>query len=234
MQPHDAFLQTANPHSWFLVAENLFSRSVDLAKNPTDMLTHTPGWKHDLVARRESCRVLARWLRTRELYQRPTRLRKSSLGIERNPLWPIAVTLSNKLHDLSKTVPYRNRMRWVLECFEAGLESWARYPCGLNESAVPVEAHLSTRLWQAYVKLAFAYGRRLQSHLSKGWRGPHGFHVVFDFEGSMFTHDELAAGSLRGGYTAMALHQQSVRARKQGERIPSPRQQKRRGRPGAT
>lgn len=108
-----------------------------------------------------------------------------------NPTWISNGKLSKHLrtHELprlqrmAKHIPYRKRYLWVLEAYEVALKSWARYPCGLSADDPPAEARMTDRLWEGYLRLMRAYGRRLVQILRRQWRGPHGFHGSWTFSG---------------------------------------------------
>src|SRR5699024_6263222 len=113
---------------------------------------------------------------------------KSFLVYE-NPQWISNGQLSRQLKSHSLTalasntqqLPYPQRGRWVLDAFEEGLDSWARYPCGLTATASGEEGVLTEHLWSEYLNLMRSYGIRLQSMLERTWRGPHGFVIHYEF-----------------------------------------------------
>ena len=79
-----------------------------------------------------------------------------------------------KLQGQSKLVPYKNRLIWVLEEFENGLESWARYPCALVAEETIPSRQMTPELWNGYLKLSASYRNKLRLLLSQMWNGPHG------------------------------------------------------------
>lgn len=80
----------------------------------------------------------------------------------------------SKLHEQSNMVPYKNRYKWVFESFEEGLNSWARYPCGVTSQSTTIEKAVTEKLWQAYKSVFALYSTRLEKLLSKKWQGPYG------------------------------------------------------------
>lgn len=88
-----------------------------------------------------------------------------------------------ELASMSKLAPYRVRGARVLRSFEAGLESWARYPCALTQAETADLSEMTEELWRGYLRVATAYATRLMGLLQKGWRGPDGFFGRWDFSG---------------------------------------------------
>lgn len=123
-----------------------------------------------------------------------------------NPSWISNGRLSRllKSHSLtalaakSNLLPYAKRGVPILRAFEAGLETWARYPCGLSIEDSQREQVLDEKLWLGYLRLMRAYVRRLKSLLSKMWHGPHGASGYFQFAGDFF--DLLDTPKTKGVY----------------------------------
>jgi hypothetical protein len=97
-----------------------------------------------------------------------------------NPILIAQGTLGRKLRSHSLTslqkkstlIPYKNRYLGVLRQFEDGLDSWARYPCGLTADTSKHEGKLQDELWAGYLRLMEAYRKRLRALLSaKLWHG---------------------------------------------------------------
>jgi hypothetical protein len=78
------------------------------------------------------------------------------------------------LSQLSNLIPYRDRDAWILAAFEAGNESWMRYPCGRNADELQPEDQMTTRLWNAYRRVMRGYGSKLKRLLGRGWTDPYG------------------------------------------------------------
>tara|TARA_R110000787_G_scaffold221535_2_gene330274 strand:- start:12413 stop:12880 length:468 start_codon:yes stop_codon:yes gene_type:complete len=79
-----------------------------------------------------------------------------------------------KLQSRSTLIPYQKKYKYVLEGFEEGLESWARYPCALTVASTKEEAVLQDRIWAGYLRLMSAYGNKMIRLLAGGWEGPYG------------------------------------------------------------
>lgn len=181
------FAQAANPHSWLLVADNLYEQSVALYRRFP--LGRT-------IQRAGNGAALGEWPSS----SRSTFL-LAGLALENaikaflvyeHPQWVSNGVLSRLLrsHELvalsknSSIAPWQKRGPAILSRFEQGLESWARYPCALSASETEVEQNLPPTLWDGYLGLARAYGRSLMALLQQGWDGPHGVNGRFEFEGS--------------------------------------------------
>lgn len=189
-RPHLLFVQAANPHAWLLTADRLHEQAVALrADAPNSIITEvdaagqqTGQWE---VANK-ACFVLAGFALENAI--------KAFLVYE-NPGWISNGKLSRRLRShrlvelqkMAATIPYKTRLVWVLEGFEAGLESWARYPCALSLEEYSAESRLTDRLWTGYLRLMRAYGRALQRLLNREWRGPHGWRGRYTFTGKFLS-----------------------------------------------
>jgi hypothetical protein len=191
MPTNKDFADMANPHSWFLVADNLHAQAVSLFEGRT-------GGSLDLRA--TDGRIMASWpsenravfllagfalenaLKAFIVYQNPNMVANGRLG---------RGLQSHKLTILARRV---ERVPWpklgypVLREFERGIDSWARYPCALSASESESEQVLPNPLWRRYRRLIRAYGQRLRRLLRRGWSGPHGaggvWKVTGDFLGA--------------------------------------------------
>ena len=181
------FAQAAHPHSWLLVADNLYDQAKALYERfPTGSMT----------VRRGDGTVVGKWPSS----SRSTFLLagfslenaiKAFLVYE-HPHWVSNGVLARPLrsHDLvalserSSLIPWKSQGPAVLARFERGLESWARYPCALTAAETESEHNLPPELWTSYLKLSKAYGRELMKLLRGGWNGPHGISGRFEFHGT--------------------------------------------------
>lgn len=186
MSTNKEFADMANPHSWFLVADNLFQQAVRLQEQVT---------QGKLILRSPDGGVIASWpgqnrsvfllagfalenaTKAFLVYQNP--------GVVANGRLDNAMR-SHKLVQLSKQVkgiPWPVKGIPVIEAFERGLDSWARYPCSLTASDTEWEQVLPDALWRQYKGLMRAYGKRLKQLLRRGWNGPHGAGGWWEIEG---------------------------------------------------
>ena len=86
------------------------------------------------------------------------------------------------LRSMSRLVPYKNRYSSVLAAFEEGLESWARYPCGLTHQGPAYERAVTPKLWSNYNAMFETHRRRLENLLTKPWRAPSGGEYAMRYE----------------------------------------------------
>ena len=181
-------LEWANPHSWLLTADNLHEQALaQHRRRGRSILTmrkkgEAKSW--DVVDK--SIFLLGGFALENAI--------KAFLVYE-NPGWVTGGKLSRHLrtHSLSKlqarakSIPYKNRHTDVLEGFESGLDSWARYPCALTYERTEYANALAPELWNGYLRVMRAYGNGLCKLLSKGWHGPHGFSGRWSLKGEFLT-----------------------------------------------
>lgn len=180
------FEKYANPHSWFLVASELHEQANSLKENSSSAITmhdyvsnQTNNWKASNRATFLLCGfALENILKAFLIYENPNYIEKGFLsnGIKTHKL--------AKLAKKSNLIPYKDRSIKTLEYFEDGLESWARYPCGLNWAQTKEQELLEERMWQNYMWLMKAYETRFKKLMAKGWQGPHDFKGSFKIEGT--------------------------------------------------
>ena len=159
-QAFHQFVVAANPHSWLLTADNLHDQAVSLygQRQRSTITLHRP---HEPKSRTWDKTNRATFLLGAFALENAI---KAFLVYE-NPQWISNGALSRllrshrlvDLHGKSKLIPYRTRYLWVLRSFEAGNESWARYPCGLTAAETDMEGVMSVKLWSAYLRLMRAY-----------------------------------------------------------------------------
>lgn len=181
---NEEFVSMADPHMWLLTADNLHEQAIALkGRAGQGRLIHTNAegrsWSWDNTER--STMLLAAFALENAL--------KAFLVYE-NPHWisngRLAKQLRShnllKLRDQCELIPYRSRYSWVLRFYSEGIESWARYPCGLTADETKTQANLSASMWHGYLTLMQAFGRKLELLLKKGWHGPHGQGGTWDCE----------------------------------------------------
>jgi hypothetical protein len=188
------FVEMAEPHAWLLTADNLHEQALQLyAQRGRTKLTKTLDGKHpqtwDGVDRSVFLLggfALENAIKAFLVYENPEWISNGKLA---RPLRSHSLL---QLRRQSRTIPYRRRLGWVLQDFEEGLESWARYPCGLTVDTTDEQNVISDELWEGYLRLMRAYGKRLIQLIGSGWRGPHGWHGQWRIEGQF-----LASASSR-------------------------------------
>lgn len=170
------FAQMANPHSWLMTADNLFEQCVKLQNQKgrsylmlSDQHGRTLKW--DTVDK--SMFLLAGFalenaIKAFLVYENPNLVEGGRLakGLKSHKL----VNLMKQ----SKTIPMKKRSETIIAVFEEGIETWSRYPCGLNAHQTDYQRWFTPELWHAYCDLMRRYGCKLRAHLEKGWAGPHG------------------------------------------------------------
>ena len=176
----------ANPHCWFMTADNLYEQAVFLKKRKgRSFLTFTNHQRDFRItwdgANRATFLIggfaLENAIKAFLVYENPNWISNGKLA---RHLRSHSLT---SLQKQSSLIPYKNRYLGVLRSFEAGLESWARYPCGLAVEYSELEPVMPNELWDQYLTVMSAYGNRLEKLLSKGWHGPHGFYGKWTFSG---------------------------------------------------
>jgi hypothetical protein len=191
----------ANPHSWMMTADNLHEQAVSLNNGRTQSSIMTKLDKDNRVLRRtvvidKSVFLLGGFALENAI--------KAFLVYE-NPQWISEGKLASKLrshslvnlHGLSETIPFKKKHLWVLEEFESGLESWFRYPCGLTIAATIEGRDMRPELWDGYLTVMAAYGKKLMTLLIKGWRGPYGVGGNWKFEGEFLGHKRQLSARYR-------------------------------------
>lgn len=180
------FEEHANPHSWFLVASELHEQAKSLRDSSASKITqhdYATGRAVTWEASNRTVILLAGFALENII--------KGYLVYE-HPNFVQGGFLSNKIktHKLSKLaresnlLPYRSQGNNTLKYFEDGLESWARYPCGLNWAQTKDQHLLKEKVWNSYLWLMRAYELRFKKLMRKGWKGPHKFDGSFEISGS--------------------------------------------------
>lgn len=181
------FVEFANPHAWMLVASDLHCQSINLRKNSyKSYITRIKKYE------------LKRWNSTdRAVFLLSGFALENAIKaflVYENPEWISGGVLNKSLrtHSLlelqskSNIIPYKKRYLWVLEKFESGIESWARYPCALKFDRSIDFPILGDDLWLGYTRIMKAYGRKMTKILSLYWEGPHGWSGHYKFTGNFF------------------------------------------------
>lgn len=177
--PHRQFVDDfANPHAWMLTASSLHDMAVMMHANrsnsPILSLADPSG---ALILQMRSTDRAAFLLGGFALENAI----KAFLVYE-NPSWVSNGRLSRELksHKLSKlqnksyTIPYKNKYHRVINAFEQGLDSSFRYPCSVTLEECRALPAITPAIWDGYIILMRAYGKRLAKLFKAGWHGPHG------------------------------------------------------------
>lgn len=171
-----AFVEKAQPHSWFQVADELHTQAIYLynqrGRGTRSFSDFRTGERLTWDAINRTAFLLAGFALENAI---------KAFLIYENPSWISNGRLSGRLrsHQLSalaqesKNIPYKTKGKPVLRAFESGLESWARYPCALGMDEDREQSILTDALWNKYLVLSSSYGRRLRTLLSRSWSGPY-------------------------------------------------------------
>ena len=186
---NEEFVETANPHSWFLVADDLHYQAKILMQNfGTRTLTRRDLTTGDSISWDNSNRAvfllasfaLENAIKAFLVYDHPGWISNGTLSKH------LKTHSLTKLSKMSNLVPYKQRSQAILKIFEDGNESWARYPCSLKKDFTREPLILDHELWCGYLWLMKAYGKKLINLLSKRWDGPHGFSGHYNIDGTFF------------------------------------------------
>ncbi|WP_315731534.1 MULTISPECIES: hypothetical protein [unclassified Bradyrhizobium] len=177
----------ANPHSWLLTAENLHEQATALyrTRRQSSILTKVDANRRVIGETRGVDKpvfllcgfALENAIKAFLVYEHPEWVSNGQLS---SKLKSHSLT---KLQERSDLIPYKRKYLWVLQAFEAGLDSWFRYPCGLNVAETKQGEALHDRYWDGYARVMHSYGKRLTELLNKFWNGPHGFGGRWEFRG---------------------------------------------------
>ena len=179
------FEKYADPHSWFLVASELHEQAKSLKGNSTSKISRVDYVQNETISWKTSNRAtfllagfaLENILKAFLIYENPKFIENGFLS---NSIKTHNLT---KLANKSNLIPYKTRSIKTLKYFEDGLESWARYPCGLNWSQTREQVLLDEKAWNNYRWLMKSYETRFKKLISKSWKGPHAFEGSFKIEG---------------------------------------------------
>lgn len=179
---HLEFAEKALPLNWLEVAKLLHDNAQLLHSHDRGLITRKLHGK--TFTRRASNRpvfllaafALENLLKAYLIYENPRYIEGGRLSRE----------LLNG-HGLSRLqgacgrIPSPKRTRHVFETLEAGVNSWARYPCATSAARETVEREVTDAFWREYNKVFELYRRRLETLLSKRWAGPYGMvgHATF-------------------------------------------------------
>lgn len=178
----------ANPHSWFLVASELHDQAKLLFESNGSIITHFDSAKSNPNSWNASNRTiillagfaLENVIKGYLVYEYPEYVRNGFLSKK------IQSHKISRIAQGSSFLPYKSRSLNTLKYFEDGLESWARYPCGLNWAQTKEQSYLTSKVWKNYLWLMRSYEIRFKALMKKGWQGTHGFKGKFDISGTWF------------------------------------------------
>lgn len=169
------FADAASPLNWYEVAKLMHKSAHILHNSPKDYIMYSQGSKHKTrTSTNRSEFLLAAFaienlIKAYLIYENPSFIEGGKLS---------KTLLNNhslsKLQRLSKRVPSPKRTRHVFETLEIGVNSWARYPCSTLLERETEELTVTDGFWEVYNKVFKLYSDRLESLLSKRWKGAYG------------------------------------------------------------
>lgn len=172
---HGDFELTASPPHWFEIAKDLRDQAHALHGMSIGRTLYTSHTGASTLRERTNRGVfllagfsIENILKSYLIFEDPSLVANGMLSKR------IRTHRLSALRDMSRLVPYKNRYAAVLAAMEDGLESWARYPCGLTHTGSTYERVVTPELWLAYNSMFNAYQKRLESLLTKVWRAPSG------------------------------------------------------------
>lgn len=180
------FESYANPHAWFLVASELHEQAKLLKSSDSSNTKKVDQKTNEVTSWKNSNRAtfllagfaLENVIKAYLVYENPTVIENGFLA---NKI---------KSHDLVKLAKKSTLMPNLEKCidtlkyFEDGLESWARYPCGLNYAQTKEQVLLDEDMWKNYLFLMKNYEKSLKLLLAQKWKGPHEFEASYLIEGN--------------------------------------------------
>lgn len=180
----ERFEQMAVPHSWLLVACDLHEQAELVFTHKGSRITYEKSVNgavrvHDRANR--AAFLLGGFALENMI--------KAYLVFE-NPSWIGGGKLSSQLthHSLTKLasksrkLPWPKKGRLILEAFESGLTSWARYPCPSSAYKPSFERYFTDELWSGYTQQMSRYVVGLESLLLRHWTGPYQFSGSYEFD----------------------------------------------------
>ncbi len=178
MQPdkaHLEFAENAVPLNWLEVAKLLHENAQVLHNNNLGTITQTRRGK--TVTRRASNRpvfllaafALENLLKAYLIYENPKYIEGGKLS--RQLLNGHGLS---QLQSKCRKIPSPKRTRQVFEILEVGVNSWARYPCSTSVERETNEREVTDAFWREYNKVFDLYRVRLETLLTKRWKGPYG------------------------------------------------------------
>ena len=173
----------ASPPSWYEVAKGLREQACTLhsARGSVIKFTNNRGVTQSRYETNRGVFLLAGFsieniVKAFLIYEHPGYISDGKLGNQ------LRTHQLSKLWQKSGHVPYKSRYVATIVSLENGLESWARYPCGLTHTGSAHEMEMTGKLWSSYLSLFSACSARLERLLSKGWEGPDGNHYSMRYE----------------------------------------------------
>jgi hypothetical protein len=177
MMNEATFAESASPLQWYEVAKLLHESACRLYRTRDQSLVRYTNHGRELSVERSAVNrpvfllagfSLENVLKAYVVYENPKYVSEGRLGQQ------LRTHKLTVLLDRCRQVPYKARHEGLMRIFEEGLNSWARYPCGLSATDSDIEGVLSERLWSRYERTFAVVSTKLERLLSRNWVGPHG------------------------------------------------------------
>lgn len=160
----------ASPPSWYEVAKLLREQAEILHADKSTLIAFT-NQRGETTSRQATNRgvfllagfSLENLLKAFLVYEEPNLIANGALAKK------LKTHSLSTLWLASRFVPYKRRFAATAAMLEDGLESWARYPCGLTHQKIVCELVMTEPLWENYKTMFSACSRRLEKLLTKGW-----------------------------------------------------------------
>jgi hypothetical protein len=181
------FVEISNPHSWFLTAGDLHEQACGIYDTQFGRayITKIDSSKkilenRDIVSK--SVFLLAGFslenmLKAYTIYENPEYIANGKISKQ------IQTHSLTKLHGKLNLLPFLEIASETINNFEIGLNSWARYPCGLTLQASGPAQNIRPELMINYRTIMNNYAQKLVELLKTEWRGPHNFRGEYTFSG---------------------------------------------------
>jgi hypothetical protein len=186
---NEEFARNADPHAWLMVADSLNCQARLIRKRLGSSLITYSDARGKSVTWDETNRTLfllggfalENLIKGFLVYENPHWIAN---GVIAKPLRSHCLV---KLAAQSRRLPYKVRGMAVLDTFEQGLESWARYPCSLTKGGRNIQLQMNEILWASYVRTARSFSNKLIKLLRRKWHGPHGTSGHYEISDDFFS-----------------------------------------------
>lgn len=184
-EPYEVqFEAQAVPHSWFLVAVDLYDQAqVLFATRTTQQWSLTgegPAIKWDGANRAAFLLggfALENMIKAFLVYENPSWISGGKLAKQ---LKSHKIT---HLVNLSTRMPNSSGVQEILGAFESGLDDWARYPCGSTWEKTKSPHVLDSDQWYVFIDFFSQCGQKMMELLRERWKGPHAFEGCYTMDG---------------------------------------------------
>jgi hypothetical protein len=176
------FANTAHPMNWYEVAKLMHENANLLHNIPQRYIAYSDGVESTTrPTNNQSVFLLASFalenlIKAFLIYENPHYIAHGKLSCKLLNGYSLT-----ELQGKCKQIPSPKRTRYVFKILEAGINSWARYPCATSVEREAKERVVMAEFWASYNRVFNLYSKRFEQLLSKKWKGPYGWvgHVVY-------------------------------------------------------